>query len=144
MNSFLKRFFLEVYATSRTPRSATTDSLIASSSLSSLRPSTLSASLLLKCISKLPSPFHQFRFLVALASAWSLTWYQTPGSRVRVLVFAIIVKLLLPPFVSTCWLSLLLFVSTCWFSPLLSVSTCWLSLLPSHVSGGVEVYKWIA
>jgi hypothetical protein len=32
-----------------------------------------------------------------------------------------IVKLLLPPF----------------------VSTCWLSLLPSHVSGDVEVYKWI-
>jgi hypothetical protein len=45
MNSFLKRFFLEVYATSRTPRSATTASLIASSSLSSPRPSTLSASL---------------------------------------------------------------------------------------------------
>jgi hypothetical protein len=37
---------------------------------------------------------------------------------------------MLPPFVSTCWLSLLL-----------SVSTCWLSLLPSYVSAGVEVYK---
>jgi hypothetical protein len=28
---------------------------------------------LLKCISELPSPFHQFGLLVALASAWSLT-----------------------------------------------------------------------
>jgi hypothetical protein len=27
----------------------------------------------LMCISELPSPFHQFRLLVALASAWSLT-----------------------------------------------------------------------
>jgi hypothetical protein len=27
----------------------------------------------LKCISELPSPFHQFGLLVALASAWSLT-----------------------------------------------------------------------
>jgi hypothetical protein len=37
-----------------------------------------------------------------------------------------------------------------WFRNLLQncccppfVSTYWLSLLPSHVSGGVEVYKWI-
>jgi hypothetical protein len=30
------------------------------------------------------------------------------------------------------------------FSLLLPLSTCWLSVLPSHVSGGVEVYKWIA
>jgi hypothetical protein len=43
-------------------------------------------------ISELPSPFHQFGLLVALASAWSLTWYQSPGSRVRVLVFAIYCK----------------------------------------------------
>jgi hypothetical protein len=99
----------------------------------------------LKCISELPSPFHQFRLLIALASAWSLTWYQSPGSWVRVLVFAIYSKIAVaPPLVSTCWLSLLPFVSTCWFSLLLSVSTCWLSLLSSHVSGGVEVYKWIA
>jgi hypothetical protein len=46
----------------------------------------------LKCISELSSPFHQFRLLVALASAWSLTWYQSPGSRVRILVFAIYYK----------------------------------------------------
>jgi hypothetical protein len=47
---------------------------------------------LLKCISELPSPFYQFGLLVALASAWSLTWYQSSGSRVRVLVFAIYCK----------------------------------------------------
>jgi hypothetical protein len=46
----------------------------------------------LKCICELPSPFHQFGLLVALASAWSLTWYQSPGSRVQVLVFAIYYK----------------------------------------------------
>jgi hypothetical protein len=90
------------------------------------------------------SPFYKFRLLVALASAWSLTWYQSPEFWVRVLVFAIYCKkLLLPPFVFTCWLSLLLFVSTCWLSLLLSVSTCWLSLLSSHMNEGVEVYKWI-
>jgi hypothetical protein len=50
------------------------------------------AMLLLMCISELPSPFHQFGLLVALVSAWSLTWYQSPGSRVRVLVFAIYYK----------------------------------------------------
>jgi hypothetical protein len=37
-------------------------------------------------------PPSQFGLLVALASAWSLTWYQSPGSRVWVLVFAIYCK----------------------------------------------------
>jgi hypothetical protein len=53
--------------------------------------------LLLKCISELPSLFHQFRFLVALASAWSLTWYQSPGSWVWVPVFAIYCKIVVAP-----------------------------------------------
>jgi hypothetical protein len=51
----------------------------------------------LKCISELPSPFHQFRLLVALASAWSLTWYQSPGYRVWVLVFVIYCKIAVAP-----------------------------------------------
>jgi hypothetical protein len=57
-----------------------------------LKLETLGSDNMLKCISELPSPFHQFGLLVALASAWSLTWYQSPGSRVRVLVFAIYYK----------------------------------------------------
>jgi hypothetical protein len=52
---------------------------------------------LLKCISELSSPFYQFGLLVVLASAWSLTWYQSPGSRVRVLVFAIYCKIAVAP-----------------------------------------------
>jgi hypothetical protein len=51
----------------------------------------------LKCISELPSPFHQFGLLVELVSAWSLTWYQSPGSRVRVLVFVIYCKIDVAP-----------------------------------------------
>jgi hypothetical protein len=43
------------------------------------------------------NPFHQFGLLVALASAWSLTWYQSPGSQVRVLVFAIYCKIAVAP-----------------------------------------------
>jgi hypothetical protein len=53
--------------------------------------------MLLKCISELPSSFHQFALLVALASAWNLTWYQSPGSRVRVLVFTIYWKITVAP-----------------------------------------------
>jgi hypothetical protein len=78
------------------------------------------------CISELPCPFHQFGFLVALASAWSLTWYQSAGSQVRVLVFANIAGapsvhvqgILCLPLSSTCWPSLLPWFVTreegCW------------------------------
>jgi hypothetical protein len=37
----------------------------------------------LKCISELPSPFHQFVLLVALASAWSLTMCSLPAAYPR-------------------------------------------------------------
>jgi hypothetical protein len=77
------------------------------------------------------SPFHQFELLVALASAWSLTWYQSLRSRVQVLAFAIYYKIVVTP---RCRCTRPL-VST---SESLHVVTC-----PSHVSGDVEVYMWI-
>jgi hypothetical protein len=43
---------------------------------------------------------HQFGLLVALASAWSLTWYHNLRSRVRVLDFAIYPKIVIAPSVS--------------------------------------------
>jgi hypothetical protein len=77
---------------------------------------------LLMCISELPSPFHQFGLLVALASAWSLTWYQSPGSRVWVLVFAIYCKIAVAPlcvhmltFSSSDYVHVLTFSSPVWF-----------------------------
>jgi hypothetical protein len=76
----------------------------------------------LKCISELPSPFHQFGLLVALASAWSLTWYQSPRSRVRVLVFVIYCKIAVAPlcvhvltFSSPVCVHVLIFSSPVWF-----------------------------
>jgi hypothetical protein len=48
-------------------------------------------------ISVLPSLFHQIGLLVALARAYSSTWYQSPGSRVQVLVFAIYCKIVVAP-----------------------------------------------
>jgi hypothetical protein len=41
------------------------------------------------CICRLPTPFHKFGRLVALASASHLTWYQSLGSQVRALGFAV-------------------------------------------------------
>jgi hypothetical protein len=55
------------------------------------------AKVMLKCISELPSHFHKFGLLVALASAWSLTWFQSPGSRVRVLVLEFYCKIVVAP-----------------------------------------------
>jgi hypothetical protein len=43
------------------------------------------------------SSFHQFRLLVMLVSAWSLTWYQSLRSRVQVLAFAIYYKIIVTP-----------------------------------------------
>jgi hypothetical protein len=47
---------------------------------------------LLKCISRLSSPFHQLGLLVQVASAGSLIWYQSPWSRVQILAFTIYSK----------------------------------------------------
>jgi hypothetical protein len=87
------------------------------------------------------NPFHQFGFLVALASAWSLTWYQSLRSRVQVLAFAIYCKNCCYPSVSVYRITYDIGPRTRPLVPTsesLHVVTC-----PSHVSGGVEVYMWI-
>jgi hypothetical protein len=53
----------------------------------------------LKCISELPSPFHKFRLLVVLASACGM---RAQGLEFESWFSQFIVKLLLPPFMSTC------------------------------------------
>lgn len=82
--------------------------------------------------SRFMSPFHQIGLSVVLASAWSLTWYQSQKSQVRVLAFTqFILKIVVTPFVH---------VLASWAAPLsLHLLTC----LPRYVRGG-GVYKWIA
>lgn len=86
------------------------------------------------------SHFHQFGLLVALTSAWSLIWYQSPWSWVRNIAFTIYPKLL-PPLWSRIGLLSHAF-ETHALSLCSACTSCPLTPRVTHATG-VEVYMWI-